>query len=109
MSQIAVILLTASLSSIFTITLGFFFIRRILREHTDQAAQKYLDKLKSEIGPTIEESIKKGVKDGITAIPSREVIRETTRTIAKTSADIVGDTLKPLLNRRTRNRDDRDS
>ncbi|PCJ42371.1 MAG: hypothetical protein COA99_08245 [Moraxellaceae bacterium] len=109
MNQVTTIIITAVLSSLFTISLGFFLIQRFWRENAEKTTQKYLERLKEEMGPVIEERVKKGVKrgvkegvrDGISSMASGDVIRETTRSMAKTGVDIVGETLKPLLSRRT--------
>lgn len=100
MHPVLTIILTAVLSSLFTLGLGYYVMRRLLQEHAQKNANKFIDQVKEEIGPVIEERVKQGVKDGVASIPSREVLRETTRTMAKTGVDIVGDTLKPLLNKR---------
>ena len=81
-------------------------MQHIMREHAEKNAQRFIEHFKKEVGPVIEERVKKGVKDGVASIPSREVLRETTRTMAKTGVDIVGDTLKPFLGRRGPNRSD---
>ncbi|MBF0223875.1 MAG: hypothetical protein HQK76_00345 [Desulfobacterales bacterium] len=48
-----------------------------------------IDERKYELGQLIEAHVSKGIMAGITSIPSTEVIKGTTKTIAKTGADIV--------------------
>lgn len=73
-----------------------------MRERAEYGAELFIKKFKDEVGPVIEERVKKGVKDGFSSLASREVIRDTTRNMARTGADIVGDTLKPLLKSKRR-------
>jgi|GEM_PF-3294382 len=94
-----VILITALLSSFLTIAIAYYIIKQQIQTHAEERINQIITQFENEIGPIIEARVKQGVRDGVASIPSREVIRETTRTIAKTGADIVGDTLKPLLNR----------
>lgn len=84
------IILTAILSSLLTVAVGAWYIKR----HYQQTIRPELDNLKREIGEEIEERVRKGVIDGVKGLSSKDVIRDTTMNLAKTGLDIFGTGLR---------------
>ena len=85
---------TALLSSVLTLSIALHYFRKHAKPRYEKAVDDGIEKFKAEVGPEIEQRVRKGVLDGIKSLPSREVLRDTTRTIARTGLDIVGDGLK---------------
>jgi len=88
------ILATAVLSSIITLMIAIHYFRRYAKPRYEKSLTDAIERFKAEVGPEIEARVKQGVVDGIKSLPTREVLRDTTRTIAKTGLDIVGNGLK---------------
>lgn len=88
------IIATALLSSLLTLGIAHYVFQKRFKNRYEQGVQDAIDKFKEEVGPEIEARVKKGVMEGFKALPSREILRDTTRTIAKTGLDIMGDSLK---------------
>lgn len=88
------IIATALLSSIFTLAIGFYILRKHAGTRYDNAVKDAIERFKVEVGPEIEQRVKQGMLEGVKSLPSKEVLRDTTRTIAKTGLDLVGDSLK---------------
>lgn len=98
-----VALAAALLSSLFTLSIVILVIQKRFRKRYEKGLQDAIDKFKAEAGPEIEARVKQGVVDGFKSLPSREMLRDTTRSIAKTGLDIMGDSLK-LATRPSRTR-----
>lgn len=98
-----IILITALFSSLTTLGIALYVFRRYGKPRYEQGLQQTIERLKAEVGPEIERRVKQGVVDGIKSLPTREMLRDTTRTLAKTGLDIVGDGLK-IASRSTRPR-----
>ena len=95
MTQIILtIIATALLSSIMTLTIAHLVMKGRIKKHYEAGLAKAIEQFKQEVGPDIEARVKKGVVDGVKSLPSREILRDTTRTIAKTGLDIMGDSFK---------------
>lgn len=94
MTTLLTIIATALLSSIITLLVAIHYFRRYAKPRYEKTLADAIERFKAEVGPEIEARVKQGVVDGIKALPTREVLRDTTRTIAKTGLDIVGDGLK---------------
>ena len=67
-------------------------LETLLREQAEQAADLMAAK--------VEEAVRRGIVDGVTSLPTREVLQGTTRNIARTSVEIVEDRLGQLFGRR---------
>ena len=96
------IVATALLSSILTLTVALLYFRKQGKERYDKAVAAAIERFKAEVGPEIEQRVKQGVVEGVKSLPSREMLRDTTRTIARTGLDIVGDGLKMATRPRPR-------
>ena len=103
--QIVLALISAALSSALTLGVAYWlFRRRWLPRLEDElrAREAALDAKLAAFGEVLEAHVKKGIVDGVTAIPSSEVIREGTRSLARTGAEVVTAGLETLLGGRRR-------
>ena len=103
------ILVTSIISALITLTvvaawMHFIVSPRVgadlevlLREQAERAADLMAEK--------VEEGVRRGVIDGVTSIPTREVLQGTTRNIARTSVEIVESRLGQIFGRRRSERD----
>jgi hypothetical protein len=103
MQTLFTILATAVLSSLITLMIAIHYFRKHAKPRYDKAVGDAIERFKAEVGPEIEQRVKQGILEGIKSLPTREMLRDTTRTIAKTGLDIVGDGLK-IATRTTRPR-----
>jgi len=67
-NPIVVILLTALLSSVFTLGLALLVYQRYLKRRLESE----IDRLSREWGETIEERVRRGVVEGVKSLPSTE-------------------------------------
>ncbi|HEX9733463.1 MAG TPA: hypothetical protein VGG06_15945 [Thermoanaerobaculia bacterium] len=96
---------SAALSSALTLGVAWWlFRRRWLPRLEDElrAREAALDAKLAAFGQRLEVHVKKGIVDGVTAIPSSEVLRESTRSLARTGAEAVSAGLERLLGGRPR-------
>ena len=100
---IITVLVTALLTSITTLALGHYFFEKKIKVDLEHKIEARIDQL----GDTIEERVRQGIISGVASIPSREVIKGTTRTMAKTGAEIVEDSLNTILGKRSPRKNDR--
>lgn len=104
---------TAALSSLFTVVAAFlwfrFRTRPSLMRQLDEEFRDRLSEASEVIGERVEEAVRQGLIEGVSALPTREVLEGTTRTLARTSAEMVEDRVNRLFRRRAsrgRGRDD---
>ncbi|MBV1882377.1 MAG: hypothetical protein KUG82_12130 [Pseudomonadales bacterium] len=95
-NTIIIIIATALLTSITTLAAGYYIFEKRIKIKLEQK----IDESITSLGDTVEEKVRQGVLNGISSIPSREVLRGTTRTMAKTGAEIVEDGLKTILGKK---------
>lgn len=96
------IVATAVLSSLVTLWLVHWAFDRIFLPRLERDVQRQLDRALEVLAPLIEERVRKGVLDAVAAIPSTEVLQNTTRAVTQTGVDLVGAGLNVLLGRRDR-------
>lgn len=107
LSQFGVVIATALLSSVFTLGIGYVVLHRYMRKQFEAGLKEAIRRINAEVGPEIESRVKKGVRDGVKSLPSREVLKETTWNMARTGAELVNEGIKPFLKkRRTRSESD---
>ncbi len=87
------VIATASLSSLLTLAIAVYYLRKHAKPGYDKAVAEAIVRFKAEVGPEIEQRVKQGVLEGIKSLPTREVLRDATRSLAKTGLDIMGDSL----------------
>jgi hypothetical protein len=98
------IVLTAAFSSLLTLLVvalwaHLFFQPRLKRDlwrELDEQSQRAA-RLISE---SVEEAVKRGLVDGVRALPTREMLEETSRSLARTSSEIVGERLGRLFGKK---------
>lgn len=95
-TQIVWMLLSAVLASGFTIGAAWFWWRKSLSKEISQL----LDEKSTALSEEIERRVRQGIIDGVSSIPSAEVLENATRTATKTGAAIIGEGLSTLLGRR---------
>ncbi len=105
------IVATALLSSLLTCVLAFAWfqlrIRPSLMDQLDEEFRYRLDEASEVIGERVEEAVRAGLVEGVTALGSREVLEGTTRNLARSSAEIVEERVNRMFGRSrgTRRRD----
>lgn len=97
-TQIAWMLLSAILASVFTIGAAWLWWRKSLSQEIDQL----LDEKSARLGDEIERRVRQGVIDGVSSIPSAEVLENATRTATRTGAAIIGEGLSAILGRKNK-------
>lgn len=110
--QILTIVLTALLTSALTVGGAWWLYRRHLRRELDEQLAAAIEDLEArlqviskDLGDTIETRVRQGVVKGVTDLPSSDVFVDTTRTVARTGAEIAGTALGALLGRRRPDKD----
>ena len=69
-------------------------LEELLSEQSERAADLMAEK--------VEEGVRRGVRDGVTQLPTREVLQDTTRNMARTSVEIVESRLGTIFGGRRR-------
>ena len=95
-TQIVWMLLSAVLASVFTIGAAWLWWRKSLSKEIDQL----LNEKSTALSEEIERRVRQGIIDGVSSIPSAEVLENATRTATRTGAAIIGEGLSTLLGRR---------
>ena len=87
--QLLWVLLTALLSSLLTLGLGYLIFEKYLKDQLLEHVDLHLDEASERIGREVEQRVKKGVVEGVASISSTEVIAGATRTAARSGVDLV--------------------
>ena len=107
LAQFLFALLTAVLASALTLGAAYYLFHKRWRPRLEdelRAREAELDEKLADFGEKIQAHVRQGIVDGVTAIPSSEVVREGTRSLAKTGADMVTAGLESLLGGAPRDR-----
>ena len=107
MSLALLVAATALLSAALTAIALVLVFRRVLLPEMEQRLAARMEVAREEFAVSVERAVRKGVLDGVASIPSREVLQDTTRTIARTGMELMGDSLSSLLGRRGARREER--
>lgn len=83
------IVLTALLSSLLTLGIGYWVFERRLKQRLWDEIDHCVEDAVAQIGREVEERVKQGVIDGVASLPSTEVIAGAGRTAAKSGVDLV--------------------
>tara|TARA_R110001606_G_scaffold111327_4_gene237808 strand:+ start:12873 stop:13184 length:312 start_codon:yes stop_codon:yes gene_type:complete len=100
------ILITAALSALLTLVVvaawaHFYFqprLKRALQQELDEQSQRAA----RVIADSVEEAVKRGLVDGVRALPTREMLEQTSRSLARSSGEIVGDRLGRFFGKKDR-------
>lgn len=87
--ELAIVVGTALLSSLFTLGLAYWVYLRKIRPRLEQEIERKLARMEEELGHLIRARVRQGVLDAVAALPSASVLRETQKTVARTAADLV--------------------
>jgi|SRR5690554_2080253 len=98
------IVATALLSAALTCSVIAWWVQyRVRPRFMAQLDEEFRQRLKEAsdvMAARVEDAVSRGVRDGFTSLASKEVIQGTTRTIARTGAGFVEDSLDKILGRR---------
>lgn len=89
-TQILLMFGTALLSSVFTLAAAAWIFERRVKPRLQEYVDEEVERAIAELGQTIEERVRSGVRSGVASLPSTEVLAGATRSAARTGADIVG-------------------
>jgi len=89
----AAVLVTAALSSVCTLLLA----RRAFRRRYLPRIQQEVDRTLERLGDVVEERVRKGVVDGLTSLPSPELVRRTREAVTDAAGELVRGGLSSLL------------
>lgn len=81
---------TALLSSLFTLAAAYWVFDRWLRHRLEEYVEQKVEEAIDDLGREVEERVKRGVVDGVSALPSTEVVASATRTAARSGVDLLG-------------------
>lgn len=91
----------AGLSSLFTLAVvGLwlnFSVRPSLKRELEQFFAEQGEQASNRIAERVESAVKRGVVEGVKSLSTRDVLQDTTRNLAKTSAEIVEERLGSFL------------
>lgn len=98
--------LTAVSSSLLTVIIIGVYVEKIARPRLERELGEML-KNRSQKGMEtlegrIEKAVRRGVIDGVQALTSKEVLQDTTRSLARTGAELVEGRINQMLGRRRR-------
>ncbi len=105
--QILFALATAALSSALTLGLAYYLYRKRWLPRLEEelrTREALLDEKLAAFGERLEGHVRRGIVDGVAALPSSEVIREGTRSLARTGLEVMNAGLDSLLGPRSRKR-----
>jgi hypothetical protein len=88
------IIFTAIASAAITLSITYYLIMRIwlpqLRRQIDQEFDEKLEVAIGALSTEVRDSVRQGVLQAITEIPTTDTLKGTTQTMAKTGAEIMG-------------------
>ena len=100
------ILLSAVLSAAITLTVVAIWgqvyflprLRRTVRQDIDEEARKAADL----IAESVEEAVKRGINEGVRNLPTREMLEETSRSLARSSTEMVAERIGRFFGKKDR-------
>ena len=103
------IVLTAALSSLFTLVAvaiwGHFYFQPRLRSNLQKELDEQVENAAQVLAERVEEGVRRGLVDGVRNLPSREVLEGASRSLARTSAELVSERLGQIFGGGKRDRD----
>lgn len=91
--RIVMVVVTACLSSAFTLGLAWWIWERRLRKRLEDE----IERLAEVLGETVRERVRQGALDAAADLPSMEVIGGVSRTVADTAVDLLRGGLDTIL------------
>ena len=103
-NQALTIVATALLSSALTVGLAWWLYQRRLKAELEAQLESAVAEVDGKLrqalealGDIVEERVKQGILNGVAAIPSSEVLADTTKSVARTGAELATKGLSALL------------
>jgi len=84
LEHVLLALLTAVVSSLLTLGLAYWILKRRFQDRLEAR----LAEIREEFGREIQLRVREGIVDGVTSLPSAEVLGRTQRTVTGTAADL---------------------
>jgi len=97
LSQVIAVLVTAVLSSALTVWLLQWVYENRIRDELEAEINSRLQAALAQFEEVLQERVRQGVVDGVSAIPSVEVLAGASRTMTDTAAEIVKGGLSAFL------------
>ncbi|MEM9556528.1 MAG: hypothetical protein AAGC60_19880 [Acidobacteriota bacterium] len=97
LATLAIALLAAVVSSLLTLGGAWWIYRHRVREQLERELEDRVRSALDDLGEVVEARVRRGVLDAVASLPSTELLADTTRTAARTGAQIVGAGLDTLL------------
>jgi len=97
LTDILLVVVTALLSSACTLGAAWWLWERRLRSRLDHRIAELRGEVNEELGETIRRQVRQGILDGVAAIPSGELLRNTQRGLTDTAAELVRGGLSSIL------------
>lgn len=95
--SIVTVVITACLSSIFTLGLAWWIWERRLESRLESRFEAKVEKLSESLGETVRNKVRQGVLEAIAEAPSLEVIGGAGRTMADSAVDLLRGGLGTIL------------
>lgn len=101
MTTVGLVLAAAALGAAVMALALVLVWRRVLLPDLERRLDERLARANEEFAQTVERSVRKGFVDALSStLPSREVLQDTTITVARTGMEMIGESLTTLLGRR---------
>jgi len=81
---------------------GHFYFQPRLKRQLHNELDEQTQRAARLIADRVEEAVKRGLVDGVRALPTREMLEQTSRTLARSSGEIVGDRLGRFFGKKDR-------
>lgn len=95
------VIATALLSSAMTLVVvalwGRFYFQPRLRDSMQQELDEQVEKAAQVLSERVEEGVRRGLVEGVRNLPSRELLEGASRSLARTSAEMVGERLGQIF------------
>ncbi|MBL7249406.1 hypothetical protein [Alloalcanivorax marinus] len=98
------ILLTAVISSAITLFVvalwGHFYLQPRLKSGLKRELDEEARKAADLIAASVEEAVKRGINEGVRNLPTREMLEETSRSLARSSTELVGERISKFFGKK---------
>lgn len=103
-ASLGAIVLTALLTSAFTLGAAWLVFQRHLKARLEEAIEAKAAELSAVLEARVRDGVRRGIRDGLVDLPS-DVMRKTRRGITETGAGLLGDGINTILGTPGRRRD----
>ncbi|WOA33157.1 hypothetical protein [Alloalcanivorax xenomutans] len=103
MLSVVVVALSSSALTLIVVSLwGHFYFQPKLRRTLEKDMEKQTRQAAEVIGESVEAAVKRGLADGLRNLPTREILEETSRSLARSGSEIVGERLGKFFGKKER-------